>query len=79
MLRHAFEAWGALWVLFKTGARYLRSQAAIRKLGAQYEMTLRSQRILANGYRQDNVYFSILDHEWPVAKARLEQRLQAFG
>jgi RimJ/RimL family protein N-acetyltransferase len=78
LLRHAFEDWGAIRVFFKTDARNLRSQAAIKKLGAQYEGTLRSQRLLPDGFRRDSVYFSILDHEWPVAKARLEERLRAF-
>jgi RimJ/RimL family protein N-acetyltransferase len=75
LMRHAFEDWGAIRVFFKTDARNLRSQAAIRKLGAQYEGTLRSHRILPDGYRRDSVYFSILDHEWPAVKSRLETRL----
>jgi RimJ/RimL family protein N-acetyltransferase len=78
LLQHAFEDWGAIRVFFKTDARNLRSQAAIKKLGAQYEGTLRSQRLLPDGFRRDSVYFSILDHEWPAAKAGLEERLQAF-
>lgn len=79
LLRHAFEDWGAIRVFFKTDARNLHSQAAIKKLGAQYEGTLRSHRILPDGYRRDSVYFSILDHEWPAAKLGLEERLRPFG
>ena len=78
LMQHAFEDWGAIRVFFKTDARNLRSQAAIKKLGAQYEGTLRSHRILPDGYRRDSVYFSILDHEWPAVRARLEERLRAF-
>jgi len=79
LLRHAFEDWGAIRVFFKTDARNLRSQAAIKKLGAQYEGTLRSHRLLPDGFRRDSVYFSILDHEWPAVKAGLEERLQALN
>jgi RimJ/RimL family protein N-acetyltransferase len=78
LLRHAFDDWDAIRVFFKTDARNLRSQAAIKKLGAQYEGTLRSQRILPDGFRRDSVYFSILDHEWPAVKTRLAERLRAF-
>jgi len=75
LLRHAFETWGAIRVYFRTDARNLHSQAAIKKLGAQYEGKLRSHRILADGYRRDSMIFSILDNEWPDTKARLQQRL----
>lgn len=79
LLTHAFEGWSAIRVFFKTDARNLRSQAALRKLGAQYEGTLRSQRLLPDGFRRDSVYFSILDHEWPALKSRLEERLRTFS
>ncbi|MBM2812099.1 MAG: family N-acetyltransferase, partial [Chloroflexi bacterium] len=75
LLERAFEDWNAIRVFFKTDARNLRSQAAIRKLGAQYEGTLRSHRILADGFRRDSMYFSILDFEWPTVKSTLRARL----
>ena len=78
LLQHAFEDWNAIRIFFKTDARNLRSQAALRKLGAQYEGTLRSHRILADGFRRDSMYFSILDSEWPTVKARLEERLRVL-
>jgi RimJ/RimL family protein N-acetyltransferase/predicted nucleic acid-binding protein len=65
LLKHAFEGWHAIRMFFKTDARNLHSQAAIKKLGAQYEGTLRSDRILLDGFRRDSVYFSILDFEEP--------------
>jgi RimJ/RimL family protein N-acetyltransferase len=77
-LKHAFENWNAIRVFFKTDARNLRSQQAIKKLGAQYEGTLRSQRILPDSFRRDSAYFSILDHEWPSVKTGLEWRLNLF-
>ena len=42
MLTHAFEVWGVLRVLrLKTDARNERSRAAIERLGARYDGTLR--------------------------------------
>ena len=78
LLRHAFEDWHAIRVFLKTDARNVRSQAAIRKLGGQYEGTLRSQRLLPDGHRRDTAYFSILDDEWPAVKVRLQERLAQF-
>ncbi len=78
-IRKVLETWGAIRVCFKTDSRNARSAAAIRKLGAQYEGTFRSHRLLPDGYRRDSVFFSILDYEWPGVKARLEERLRGFG
>ncbi|ASS74147.1 GNAT family N-acetyltransferase [Tumebacillus algifaecis] len=72
LLRYAFETLGCIRVQLKTDARNLRSQAAIARLGAVREGTLRNHRILPDGYRRDSVYFSILDTEWADVKARLE-------
>jgi N-acetyltransferase len=75
LLRHAFEALGALRVQFKTDRRNLRSQRAIERLGAVKEGTLRKHRINHDGFVRDSVYYSIVDDEWPTVKARLLQRL----
>jgi N-acetyltransferase len=75
LLQHAFETWGALRVQLKTDGRNLRSQAAIRKLGAQLEGTLRNHRIRPDGTLRDTVMFSIIDTEWPGVKAGLLRRL----
>ena len=77
MLEHAFAA-GAVRVQFRVDTRNLRSQAAVAKLGAAREGILRRDRLTWTGFVRDTVYFSILDHEWPAVKARLEQRLAAF-
>jgi RimJ/RimL family protein N-acetyltransferase len=79
LLRHAFETWGAIRVAFKTDARNVRSQAAIRKLGAQPEGVHRSHRIRPDGTVRDTVWFSIIDSEWPQVKVNLEKRLAAYG
>ena len=75
LLRHAFETLGAIRVQLKTDKRNLRSQAAIAKLGAKLEGTLRKHSIMEDGYIRDTVMFSITDEEWPGVKAGLEERL----
>jgi RimJ/RimL family protein N-acetyltransferase len=75
LMKHAFEDWHAIRVALKTDVKNLHSQAAIRKLGAQYEGTLRNQRIRPDGSYRDTVIFSIIESEWPSVKAKLEQRM----
>jgi N-acetyltransferase len=75
MLRHAFEVWGCMRVELKTDALNQKSRSAILRIGAQEEGTLRRHLLTSTGRVRDTVYFSILDHEWPKVKARLEDRL----
>jgi len=75
MLRHAFETWGCIRVELKTDALNQKSRNAILRIGAKEEGTLRRHLITWTGRVRDTVYFSILDHEWPEVKARLEARL----
>ena len=72
MLRHAFEVWGCFRVELKTDALNEKSRAAILRLGAKEEGTLRRHVITWTGRVRDSVYFSILDNEWPGVKAKLE-------
>ncbi len=74
-LSYAFDELGATRVALKTDGRNLRSQAAIERLGAVLEGTLRRHLRLPDGFIRDTVYFSILAEEWPAVKARLEERL----
>jgi hypothetical protein len=60
LLRHAFEAWGAIRVQLKTDLKNLRSQAAIKKLGAKEEGVLRRHRFRRDGTIRDSVIFSII-------------------
>ena len=71
MLSHAFEAWNLLRVELKTSAANLRSRAAILRLGAVEEGTLRRHMINPDGSSRDTVYFSIIAEEWPEVKSRL--------
>jgi RimJ/RimL family protein N-acetyltransferase len=75
MLRHAFEVWGCVRVELKTDALNEKSRNAILRIGAKEEGTLRRHVLTWTGRIRDSVYFSILDSEWPDAKAKLEARL----
>lgn len=77
MLTHAFETWGMHRVALRADARNTRSLAAIERIGAVHEGTLRGHRIAADGTRGDTVYYSILGDEWPAARAALAARLSA--
>ncbi|HVU03605.1 MAG TPA: GNAT family protein [Polyangiaceae bacterium] len=75
---HAFEQ-GIVRVEFKTDSRNARSRAALLRIGAKEEGTLRSHMICWDGYRRDSVYFSVIEPEWPAVKARLELKLAEAG
>lgn len=79
LLRHAFETLGCSRVQLKTDARNLRSRAAMERMGATREGTLRQHMILYNGHRRDTTFFSVLDDEWPAVKARLVEMLGGIG
>lgn len=76
MLIHAFETWNCIRVEFKTDALNVASRAAIARLGAVEEGTLRQHMITDSGRFRDSVYFSILDHEWPGVKSALVEKLR---
>ncbi len=78
MLGYAFDTWGAERVMLKTDSKNLHSQAAIRKLGAAYEGTLRHHRVRRDGTWRDTVVFSVLREEWPGVKSGLDNRIQEF-
>jgi len=75
MLRHAFETLRCVRVEFKTDALNARSRAAILRIGATEEGTLRHHMVTASGRLRDSVYFSIVASEWRAVRARLEHRL----
>ncbi|HEX5463947.1 MAG TPA: GNAT family protein, partial [Burkholderiales bacterium] len=64
---------------FRTDVLNEQSKSAILKLGALFEGIMRCERIMPDGRRRDTAVFSILDHEWPAVKARLEQRLAGMA
>ena len=75
LLTEAFEVQNFLRVTLKTDADNRRSQAAITRIGATYEGTLRSHRMRADGTSRDSMYYSILSTEWPQVKVALQGAL----
>ena len=77
LLRHAFDTLGLERVELKTDAVNARSRAAILRLGAVEEGTLRRHTRTWDGRMRDTVYYAILRDEWPAVRDRLERRLDA--
>ena len=75
MLKHAFEHWQCVRVEFITDVLNEQSRAAILRLGAKEEGTLRNHLIMPSGRIRDSVCFSIIAEEWPDVRARLESKL----
>lgn len=75
LLTEAFEVHNFLRVTLKTDGENKRSQAAIARLGAKYEGTLRSHKMRADGTSRDSMYYSILSSEWPQVKDVLQKAL----
>lgn len=75
LLAHAFDAMGCESVTFETSHENLRSQAAIERLGAKRDGTLRAHMRHRDGSLRDTVVYSILRAEWPKLRARLEEKL----
>ena len=65
MLSRAFSC-GVRRVEFRVDRRNLRSQAAMKKLGAVREGVMRADRITWTGHVRDTVLFAISKEEWPV-------------
>ena len=78
LLEHAFES-GVIRVEIITDGVNARSQAAIAKLGAVREATLRRHKITWTGRVRDTVMFSITDEDWPRVRDGLDARLSALG
>jgi RimJ/RimL family protein N-acetyltransferase len=76
MLRHAFDVMECRRVELKTNALNARSRAAMLRIGATEEGTLRQHMVQPDGSSRDSVYFSILDREWPSVRQRLEGLLR---
>ena len=76
LLKHAFETLKCMRVELKTDSLNERSRAAILRIGAREEGTFRNHMITASGRIRHTVYFSIVDSEWPIVKARLEAKLR---
>jgi RimJ/RimL family protein N-acetyltransferase len=76
LLKYGFETLGCLRIEFQVDSRNQRSAAALVRMGAVQEGTLRSYIITGDGYRRDSMIFSVLDTEWPEVQRKLELRLE---
>jgi RimJ/RimL family protein N-acetyltransferase len=75
LLQHAFDVCGVNRVSFVTDVLNERSKAAIAKLGANLEGTLRSHMVTQGGRARDSALFSIIADEWPAVREKLTARL----
>ena len=75
MMERAFGPLDCLRVEFKTDARNERSRAALASF-AQFEGVLRNHLTMPDIGVRDSAYYSVIDSEWPQARATLEQRLE---
>ncbi len=71
MARHAFEDLGYRRYEWKCNALNAPSRRAALRLGFTYEGLFR-QHMVIKGRNRDTTWFSLLDHEWPRAKAAFE-------
>ena len=77
MLNHAFETLLANRVELNTDARNVRSQRAMDRLGAVRDGVLRCHTIMRDGFIRDTVNYSFTVNDWPAAKLRLQNLLEA--
>ncbi|NKB87788.1 MAG: GNAT family N-acetyltransferase [Acidobacteria bacterium] len=75
LLRDAFGQLGAKRVEWKTDSANARSRAAIARLGATEEGTLRNHMIRPDGTMRHSTYFSVIREEWPGVEQRLQRLL----
>lgn len=71
LMQYCFELIGVHRIEFKTDILNERSCAALTKIGATREGTLRSHTLMHGGRYRDTVYFGIIEHEWSAVKSRL--------
>lgn len=76
LMRHAFEVLDCVRVEFKTDARNAASRAALLRIGAREEGTLRAHMVMPDGHLRDSVYFSVIAAEWPRVRTGLAARLE---
>jgi RimJ/RimL family protein N-acetyltransferase len=75
MFTRAFETLGCVRVELKTDARNERSRGAMTRLPARFEGIMRKHMIVPGVGQRDSAYYSVIDEEWPVVRAALQERL----
>jgi RimJ/RimL family protein N-acetyltransferase len=71
LARHAFDELGVRRLEWKCDAGNARSRRAAERLGFSYEGVFR-QHMLVKGRNRDTAWYSMLDSEWPAARAAFE-------
>lgn len=77
LLQYAFEEIHFQRVEFEVAHQNIRSQKAVVKIGGVKEAVLRKHGLHSDGTVRDTVVFSIIDDEWPEAKSRLLEMIEA--
>jgi N-acetyltransferase len=75
LLKHAFEDEGFLRVEFKTDATNWRARAALAGLPSTFEGVFRRHMLVRGGERRDSAWYAVIDEDWAIVKASLEERL----
>ncbi|MCX5516581.1 GNAT family N-acetyltransferase [Kaistia algarum] len=78
MARHAFEDLGYRRYEWKCNALNAPSRRAALRLGFTFEGIFR-QHMIIKAHNRDTAWFSMLDHEWPHAKAAFEAWLDPLN
>jgi RimJ/RimL family protein N-acetyltransferase len=71
LARHAFEELGNRRLEWKCDAANARSRRAAARFGFTFEGIFR-QHMIVKGRNRDTAWFSMLDGEWPAARAAFE-------
>jgi len=74
MMRHIFDDLGYRRYEWKCDSLNAPSRAAAERLGFRFEGIFR-QAIVYKGRNRDTAWYSIIDGEWPLLKARFERWL----
>jgi len=74
LARHAFDGLGNRRLEWKCDAANARSRRAAERLGFTFEGVFR-QHMVVKGRNRDTAWFSMLDGEWPRARAGFERWL----
>lgn len=72
LLQFCFEELKMIRVQFSVSGQNTRSQRAVERIGATKEGVFRMHRIKPDGSIHDNIFYSIIEPEWPKVKAHVQ-------
>jgi RimJ/RimL family protein N-acetyltransferase len=75
MLTHAFDVLGCRRVEFKTDSNNEPSRTALLGIGATFEGIFRKHMVMPGDGVRHSAWYSVIDDEWPLVKAGLEESL----